>query len=84
MNHILVIDWIIFVPYSKAVDEKLRSYWKRVVLRLRKILRWSYFFLRVNPEETLMLDCMGSEVINSTGGGANKLKQRNIENKLVI
>ena len=32
------------------------------------------FFLRVNPEETLLLDSMGSEVINSTGEGANKLK----------
>ncbi len=34
------------------------------------------FFLRVSPEETLLLDSMGSEVINSTGGGANKVKQR--------
>ncbi len=35
------------------------------------------FFLRVNPEETFLLDSMGSEVINSTGGRANKVKQRN-------
>ncbi len=41
-------------------------------------------FLRVNPEETLMMDSMGSEVMNSTGGGANKLKQRNNETKLVL
>ncbi len=40
------------------------------------------FFLRVNPEETLLPDTMGSEVINSTGGGANKLKQRNRVTKL--
>ena len=37
------------------------------------------FFLRVNPEEELLLDSMGSEVINSAGRGANKLKQRNRE-----
>ena len=30
-----------FVPYSKAIDGKLRSYWKRVVLHSRKIIRWS-------------------------------------------
>jgi hypothetical protein len=42
------------------------------------------FFLRVDPEETLLLDSMGSEVINSAGGGANKLKQRNRETKLVL
>ena len=42
------------------------------------------FFLRVNPEETLLLDSMGSEVINSTDGGVNKVKQRNIETKLVL
>jgi hypothetical protein len=41
------------------------------------------FSLRVNLEEKLLLDSMGSEVINSTGGGANKLKQRNKETKLV-
>jgi hypothetical protein len=42
------------------------------------------FFLRVNPKEALLLYSMGSEVINSAGGGANKLKQRNIETKLVL
>ena len=42
------------------------------------------FFLRVNPEETLIMDSMGSEVRNSTGGGANKLKQNNRETKLVL
>ncbi len=41
-------------------------------------------FLRVNPEETVLLDSIGSEVINSTCGGANKLKQRNRETKLVL
>jgi hypothetical protein len=42
------------------------------------------FFLRVDPEETLLLDSMCSEVMNSTGGGANKLKQRKRETKLVL
>ena len=42
------------------------------------------FSLRVNPEETLLLDSMGSEVINYTGGGANNLKQRNRETKMVL
>ena len=42
------------------------------------------FFLRVNPEEALLLESMGSEVINSAGGGANKLKQRNKETKIVL
>ncbi len=42
------------------------------------------FFLRVNPEEALLLNSMGSEVINSAGGGANKLKQRNRETKIVL
>jgi hypothetical protein len=37
------IDWITFVPYSKAKNGKLRSYRKRVVFRSRKVLRWSYF-----------------------------------------
>jgi hypothetical protein len=41
-------------------------------------------FLRMNPEEPLLLDSMGSEVKNYTGGGANKLKQRNIETNLVL
>jgi hypothetical protein len=31
-----------------------------------------------------MMDSMGSEVISSMGGGANKLKQRNRETKLVL
>ena len=31
-----------------------------------------------------MMDSMGSEAINSTGGGANKLKQRNRETKMVL
>jgi hypothetical protein len=42
------------------------------------------FFLRVHPEETLLLDSMGSEVINSPGGGPTKLKKRNRETKLVL
>ena len=42
------------------------------------------FYLRVNPNETLLLDSMGSEFSKSTGGGANKLKQRNREAKLVL
>jgi len=28
------------------------------------------FFLRVHPEETLLLDSMGNKVVNSSGGGA--------------
>ena len=42
------------------------------------------FFLRVNQEETLLMDSMGSKVINFAGGGANKVKQRNKETKLVL
>jgi hypothetical protein len=42
------------------------------------------FFLRVHPEETLLLDPMGSEVVNSSGGGAYKIKKRNRETKLVL
>jgi len=42
------------------------------------------FILRVNLEETLLLDSMSSEVVISTVKGANKLKQRNRETKLVL
>ena len=42
------------------------------------------FYLRVQPEEKLLMDSMGSEVINSTGGGAYKIKQRSRESKLVL
>ena len=43
------------------------------------------FFLRVDdpPEENLK-DPIGSEVINSSCGGAHKVKQRNRETKLVL
>jgi hypothetical protein len=42
------------------------------------------FFLRVNPEETLLPDSMGSETINSTGGGPCNIKKRKRETKLVL
>jgi hypothetical protein len=65
---------------------------RRKALELLKASRFTFntnssmfiFFLRVHPEETLLLDFMGSEVINSRGGGANKIKQMNRETKLVL
>jgi len=86
INHILAIDWIIFVPYSKAIDGNEAS-------EILEAGRFKFkedssmavvFFLRVNSEETLMLDSKVSEVINSTGGGASKLKQRNRGTKMVL
>ena len=42
------------------------------------------FFLHVNHEEALLLDSMGTEVINSPGGGGYMVKKRNKETKLVL
>ena len=37
----------------------------------------------MNLEETF-LDSMGSEVVNSPGGGANEINQRNTKTKMVL
>jgi hypothetical protein len=42
------------------------------------------FFLIVHHDEILLLDPMGSEVINSPGGGAYKIKKRNRETMSVF
>ena len=64
MNHILEIDWIIFSLFESN---------RREASDLLEMGRFTcnehasmvLFFLRVNPEETLLLDSMGRKVINS-------------------